>query len=278
MIILLLVIGTPHSVSAQTLQLSGNQFYFHYATEIYHNQNSSAILLDEANLTAPSGSTPRILEVSAAIRNATTIFGSIWVGSAAWITRTLTETATIQGTVTFTVWLSSDDAPPSYSGVGAGVTILDAMNQTVGGYVYAYSYASGPILTSTPTAHNFDVELNREVSAGQRLVFAVGVGSTTEGWRMKVFFDDAQHPSHAELPSNVTVLPEFPMIPTVALAFAASVLSLTVAKRRSPPCTGKCVETFFIHAWQCPFCGLSRVVRMSKESPSDRLNSASVGQ
>lgn len=231
LLIILFVITTTRPVSAQTSQLSGTLFYLHYTSEVYHNQNSSVIILDEASLVAPSGSTPRILEVSAAIRNATTIFGSVWVGSIAWVTQTITEATAIQGTAAFTVWLSSDDASPSYSGVGAGVAILNEENQTVGDYVYTYSYAHGAVLTSTPTPQCFEVELNREVSVGQRLIFAVGAGSTTQGWWVKVFFDDVQHPSHAELPSNVTVIPEFHTIPPILAAFAAMVLSLSIMKR-----------------------------------------------
>lgn len=109
----------------------------------------------------------------------------------------------------FTAWLSSDDVTPSFSGVGAGVAVLNQQNQTVGNYRYAFTYVCGKALTGTPTLYSFNVELNQNVSAGQRLVFAVGVGSTTEGWRMRVFFDDVQYSSGVQLPTAVTVVPEF---------------------------------------------------------------------
>src|SRR3990170_3301577 len=38
-------------------------------------------------------------------------------------------------------------------------------------------------------------------------------------------------PSHVQLPSNVTVIPEFPTIPPILAAFAAIVLSLSIMKR-----------------------------------------------
>jgi hypothetical protein len=231
-LMILLVNATTGIASAQAPPVSGSVFYFHYKSETYRNENASIIILEEANLTTPISSTPIIFEVSAAIRNATTIFGSVWVGSVAWVTQPLTEAAKVLGASTFTVWLSSDDAPSSFSGVGAGVTVLNQQNQTVGRYAYAYSYAQGKILTSTPTEYRFNVKLNQEISAGQRLVFAVGVGSTTEGWHMKIFFDDSQHPSRVLLPSNITVVPEFQPNSAILTFFGATILSLSLAQRK----------------------------------------------
>ena len=214
--------------------MSGSVFYFHYKSETYRNENASILILEEANFTIPLGSTPRIFEVSAAIRNVTTIFGSIWIGSVAWVTQPLAEATQVRGASTFTVWLSSDDATPSFSGVGAGVAVLNQQNQIVGKYVCTYSYAQGKILTSTPREYSFNVELNQEISAGQRLFFAVGVGSTTEGWRMKILFDDSQHPSRVLLPSNITVVPEFQLNAAILTAFGATILSLSLAQRKPP--------------------------------------------
>jgi hypothetical protein len=231
-LMILLVNTTTGIASAQAPPVSGSVFYFHYKSETYRNENASIIILEEANFTTPISSTPTIFEVSAAIRNATTIFGTIWIGSIAWVTQPLTEATKVIGAATFTVWLSSDDATPSFSGVGAGVTVLDQQNQTVGKYVYAYSYGQGKILTSTPTKYSFNVELSQEISAGQRLLFAVGVGSTTEGWRMKIFFDDSQHPSRVLLPSNITTVPEFQPSSAILTFFGAAILFLSLAQRK----------------------------------------------
>lgn len=233
--LLVAFIGAGFGVAyAQPGSVTGGLFYFHLNSVAYHNENSSVTLLDEANLLPPVGSTSEISEVSAAIRNATTIFGTIWVGSVAWVTEPLNEPATIQGTATFTVWLYSDDpATPSFSGVGAGVAVLDQQNQTVGNYVYSFTYAQGKALDSTPAEHSFSVDLDYNISPGQRLVFAVGVGSTTEGWSMKVLYDDSQYPSRVQLPTTVTVVPEFqeatPVL--IALTLTATILSLSVARR-----------------------------------------------
>jgi hypothetical protein len=232
--IILFVSTTPGIVSAELQSLSGSIFYFHYKSETYRNQNASIIILEEANFTTPTSSTPTIFEVSAAIRNATTIFGTIWIGSIAWVTQPLTEATTLRGTSTFTVWLYSDDTTPSFSGVGAGVAVLNQQNQTVEKYVYAYSYSQGKILTSTPSEYSFNVELNQEISVGQRLVFAVGVGSTTEGWHMKILFEDSQHPSRVLLPSSITVVPEFQPNVAMLMAFGATILFLSLPKRKHP--------------------------------------------
>jgi hypothetical protein len=233
-LIILFVSTTTGIASTQAQPVSRSVFYFHYKSETYRNENASIIVLEEANFTAPISSTPIISEVAAAIRNATTIFGTIWIGSIAWLTQPLTEATKLVGAATFTVWLSSDDATPSYSGVGAGVAVLNQQNQTVGKYVYTYSYAQGKILTSTPTEYSFNVELNQEISAGQRLIFAVGVGSTSEGWHMKIFFDDSQHASRVLLPSSITVVPEFQPNAAILTFFGATILLLSLTKRKPP--------------------------------------------
>ncbi len=234
------------AASAQA-PVSGNAFFFHLKSEVYRNENASVIVMEEANLSAPPGSTPRISELSASIRNATTIFGTIWVGTVAWVTQPLTYPTTFQGTALFTVWLSSDDVTPSFSGVGAGLAVLNQQNQTVGNYVYTFTYARGSVLNPTPTPYTFKIELNQEVFAGQRLIFAVGVGSTTEGWHMKVFFDDAQHPSRVQLPTILTVIPEFPLVNPILATFGAVILSLAISSRkicgRQMRNTGFCVFT-----------------------------------
>lgn len=223
--LMILFVNTATGIASAQVPVSGSVFYFHYKSEMYRSENASVVILEEANFTIPLGSTPRIFEVSAAIRNVT-VFGSVWMGSVAWVTQPLTEATTVRGASTFTVWLSSDDATPSFSGVGAGIAVLNQQNQSVGKYVYTYSYARGKILTSTPSEYSFNVELNQEISVGQRLVFAVGVGSATEGWRMKILFDDSQHPSRVLLPSNITVVPEFQLDAPMLIAFGATTLFL----------------------------------------------------
>lgn len=231
--ILILAVVVPTGLASAQSPMTGDTFYFHLQSETYRNENASVTVLDEANLTAPAGSTPRVFEVAAAIKNATTIFGTIWVGTIAWVTKPLTGPTMFSGTVTFTVWLSSDDVTPSFSGVGAGVAVLDQQNQTVGTYHYSFTYAHGKVLTTTPTLYSFNVQLNQIASAGQRLVFAVGVGSTTEGWRMNVFFDDPQYSSHVQLPTNVTVVPEFEPATFFLTTLVALVLVLIMTRKGS---------------------------------------------
>jgi hypothetical protein len=216
---------------AQAQPMSGDVFYFHLGSEIYRSQNESATVIEEANVNAPTSSSGQALQVAAAIQNATTIFGTIWVGTVGWITEPLGSPTSIVGTASFTVWLSSDDAPPSFSGIGAGVAVLNQQNQTVGNYEYTFNYAHGKVLTATPTPYTFNLDLDRNVLAGQRLVFAVGVGSTTEGWRMNIFFDGTQYQSRVQLPQSITVVPEFEPGATLLTMLIAVVLSFTVKRR-----------------------------------------------
>jgi hypothetical protein len=228
---LILFLGSSIGLALAQSPVSGDIFYFHLRAVTYRSENASVTVVEEANLTAPSGLTPRVLEVAAAIRNATTIFGTIWVGSVAWVTEPLRDPTTLSGTATFTVWLSSDDVTPSFSGAGAGIAVLNQQNQTVGNYRYAFTYARGKALTGTPTLYSFDVDLNQNISAGQRLVFAVGVGSTTEGWRMNVFFDDGQHSSGVQLPTAVTVVPEFDPATFFLAILIPTILTLRIPKQ-----------------------------------------------
>jgi hypothetical protein len=217
--------------SAQQQVFSGSEFYFHYKSQLYRNENSSIVGLEEANLSLPVGGAPQVVEVAAAIRNATTFFGTIWVGSVAWITQPFADPAVVNGELAFTVWLSSNDSMPSYSGVGAGVAVIDGKGRQVGNYAYAYSYAQGSVLSSTPKEYTFRVNFNQEVMPGEKLVFAVGLGSTTVYWRMQVYYDSTDYPSRAQLPTTVTVIPEFLASNAALTTFVVIALSLTLLRR-----------------------------------------------
>lgn len=219
------------AVASDTPSVSGSIFYFHYKSDFYRNQNASITILEEANLSPPIGSTPQAIKVAASIRNATTIFGSVWIGTIAWITRALAEPTGIHGLLTFSVWLSSNDRTPTFSGIGTGVAILNEKNQTVGGYHYDYSYARGKVLTSTPKEYKFQIELDQEIGAGQRLVFAVGVGSTTQGWQMIVYFDSTQYVSLVQIPSHLMVVAELAN-PTLLATIALIAMSLSFKQRK----------------------------------------------
>lgn len=218
-------------VAAQQQLFSGNEFYFHYKSRLYRNDNSSIIGLEEANLSIPVGETPEVMEVAAAIRNATTFFGTIWVGSVAWLTQPFAAPTVINGELVFEVWLASNDSAPSYSGVGAGVAVINEQGQQVGNYAYSYSYAGGNVLTPTPKEYTFRVKFDREIIQGSKLVLAVGLGSTTAYWRMQVYFDSTNYPSRVQLPTNVTIIPEFTVNGMVMNACIAIALSLTLLKR-----------------------------------------------
>lgn len=216
---------------AQQQSFSGNEFYFHYRSELYRNENSSIIGLEEANLSLPAGETPKVMEVSAAVRNATTIFGTIWVGSVAWLTQPFAASTLVNGQLVFRVWLASNDSLPSYSGVGAGIAVIDEKGRQVGNYAYSYSYARGSVLIPTPKEYTFRVNFNQEINPGWKLILAVGLGSTMAYWRMQVYFDSTDFPSRVQLPTNVTIIPEFTASSMVMNACVAIALSLTLLRR-----------------------------------------------
>jgi len=234
-LILLTVSGAAvGTIPWQTSTQSGTVFYFHYKSMLYRSNNASITLLEEANLRKPGDVIPQVVNVASTIRNVTTLLGTVWVGTISWISQPLAEPAIIRGSVIFGVWLSSNDRTPAFSGVGAGIAVLDQQNRTVGNYAYSYSYAHGKIIAASVREYSFNVVLDREIAAGQRLVFAVGVGSTTAGWQMKVYFDATQNPSHAQLPSSVLVLaiPEFAQVPVILMAVIAIIVSLGLPQRR----------------------------------------------
>ena len=165
--------GVALNATSTDLQVfSGDEFYFHYKSQLYRNENSSIIGFEEANLSLPIGATPEVVEVAAGIRNATTFFGTIWVGTVAWLTQPFASSAVVNGQLTFRVWMSSNDTRPLYSGVGAGVAVIDERGRQVGNYAYAYSYAQGNVLTPTPKEYAFRVNLNQEITSGEKLVFS----------------------------------------------------------------------------------------------------------
>ena len=219
-------------LASGTTGVSTRVFYFHNESELYHNENASIIVLEEANVSVPTGSAPQVVEVAAAIRNATTLFGSIWVGSVAWISQPLAEPTGIYGRAVFSVWLSSSDSAPTFSGVGVGIAILNEKNETRD-HIYTYSYAKGNVLTTVPKEYAFELELNMDIPAEQRLVFAVGLGSTTPAWQMKIYFDSKQYASLVQLPSPILVVAELAQERPV-LAAVVIVVSLSLLQGKRP--------------------------------------------
>ena len=229
--ILILIEGVVLPVWAQVS--TGDLFYFHDNSILYRNENSSVTVIAEANLEPPNASVSKATEVAANIRNATTPFGTIWVGSVSWLSQPLTKYEVLQGIVTITAWLSSDNSTPPFSGIGAGIGIVDDQNKLVGQSQYAYSYGQGSVLTTQVKSYEFNVTVNRSVQAGQRLVFAVGLGATRQGWKMEVYFDSLQYPSRVQLPGSVAVVSE-PVTPLVVGSCVAVTILLSES-RRGPP-------------------------------------------
>ncbi len=210
----------------------GNLFYFHDTSILYRNDNSSLTVIAEANLEPPNNSVTKTAAVAANIRNATTPFGTIWVGSVGWVSQPFSEPEVLNGVITVTAWLSSNDSSPPFSGIGAGVTIIDSHDKLVGQPVYSYSYGQGSVLTSQPSSYQFNLNINRSVQQDQRFVFAVGLGATAQGWKMTVYFDSLQYPSRAAMPGNVQVAVSELDAPLVAALSLVAGEVLIVSSRR----------------------------------------------
>ncbi len=212
----------------------GNLFYFHDTSILYRNDNSSLTVIAEANLEPPNNSIAKTIEIAANIRNATTPFGTIWVGSVSWVSQPVSKPQVLDGSITVTAWFSSNDSPPPFSGIGAGITIIDSQGNLVGQPVYAYSYGQGSVLTNQPSSYQFNLNINRSVQHGQRFVFAVGLGATAQGWKMTVYFDSLQYPSRASMPGNIQVAVselDAPLIAALSLV-AGEVLIVTSRRKR----------------------------------------------
>lgn len=219
-------------VSAQ--ESAGNLFYFRDNSVLYSNDNSSLTVVAEASFEPPNSSVNKATLVAANIRNATTPLGTIWVGSVSWVSQPFAQFQELHGAVTITAWLSSDDSPPPLSGIGAGITIIDSQNNIVGQAVYSYSFSQGSVLTNQTKSYEFKVNIDRSVQPNERIVFAVGLGATRQGWKMNVYSDSLQYPSRAEMPENVVVAVPEPAIPIMAaLSLLASVVLVTSSRRKN---------------------------------------------
>jgi len=113
-VLLILTVSAVLPISAKGYTTSGYLFYFHQKSILYRNENASIIVIEEADFEPPNGTFPKAVEVAANIRNATTPFGTIWVGSVSWTSQPLLESTILHGTVALSVWLSSDDSTPAF--------------------------------------------------------------------------------------------------------------------------------------------------------------------
>lgn len=96
----------------QTSVEPGSIFYFHYRSMLYQSNNASIVLLEEASLNQPVDGVPQVVEVASGIKNATALFGTVWIGTVSWIGQPLAQPTVIHGSVLFEVWLSSNDTAP----------------------------------------------------------------------------------------------------------------------------------------------------------------------
>jgi hypothetical protein len=192
---------------------------FHMHGSVYTNSNSSILIYNGADTNPPIYATAPTATVSCAIHHSVQAwFAGVdaWGGIVSWITQPLAEETTIQGNVSMTVWMSTNDSPPTMSGYVFGLSQVDSMGNLIGGQFYQYIYAAGSVLSQSPIHYTLVFEVDRTFAKGSILAFFVIVGSTTQGWHYQVYFDSPSMDSFVELPINSTPVPEFSQLGTVA--------------------------------------------------------------
>jgi hypothetical protein len=220
----------------QASQPSLVKMSFHMYGQVYRNSNSSIFVYNGADTNAPTYTTAPNTKVSCLIHQSAQVwFAGVdaWFGGVSWITQPLAEEMTIQGNVSMTVWMSTDDSPPIASGYAFGLTEVDNMGNPIGNQFYQYSYGSGNVLSQSPTQYTLVFGVNRTFSKGNILGFFVIVGSTTEGWHYQAYFDSPSKDSFAELPIMSTPVPEFSQLGTVVcMTLAVLCFGFTHRRRR----------------------------------------------
>lgn len=108
----------------------------------------------------------------------------------------------ILGSVRFHCWLSTEESLGFWeaSGVGVGVTEVDANGTVVWGPVYRCVYSSWSMLSSVPSEHSLTVDVDHMFRAGNHILFGVVMGSTRQRWRAKLHVDSADYPSGVVVP------------------------------------------------------------------------------
>jgi hypothetical protein len=208
---------------------------FHMHGSVYTNSNSSILIYNGADTNPPTYATAPTATVSCAIHQSLQIwFAGVdaWVGGVSWITQPLAEEMTIQGNVSMTVWMSTDDSSPTMSGYLFGLSEVDSMGNMIGGQFYQYTYAAGSVLSQSPTQHTLAFRVEQTFAKGSILAFGVIVGSTTQGWHYQVYFDSPSMDSFVELPITSTPVPEFSQLGTVACMALAMLCSGIIYRRK----------------------------------------------
>lgn len=208
---------------------------FHMYTPVYSNSNSSIFVYNGADTNPPTHSTPPTASVSCAIHQSTQVWFTAvdaWFGGVSWITQPLSEETTIDGNVSMTVWMSTGDSAPLASGYALGLTEVDSRGNPIGDQFYQYAYATGSVLSQSPTQHTLAFEVHRTFAKGNILGFFIIVGSTTQGWHYRVYFDSPDKDSFAELPIASTSIPEFSQLGTIACMTLAMFCFAIIHRRK----------------------------------------------
>ena len=131
-----------------------------------------------------------------------------------------------------TVWMTSTDQQPFASGYALGLSEVDSMGNYIGEPMYQYYYSTGSVLSSSAQPITLSFSVNQTFTKGNIIGFFVIVGSTTEGWEFRVFFDSADMNSFATLPVLASPIPEYPQTGIVATMAIMVLCTYFLARRR----------------------------------------------
>jgi len=213
---------------------------FHMYRTVYAASNSSIFVYNGADPNPPTHPTAATTQVLCRVRQSTQVWFAdvdvdIWLGAVSWITQPLPEDVTIQGEVRMVVWMSAPEQETAASGYAFGISEVDAAGNPVGEPAYGYYYSYGNVFGSSPTAFELSFTVDQTFAKGHIIGFIVIVGSTSQDWGFRVYFDAADLNSFVALPVIAGVIPEFTQLGAVASLAVTLALTCVVARRRSRP-------------------------------------------
>ncbi|UCH37418.1 MAG: hypothetical protein JSV76_07010, partial [Candidatus Bathyarchaeota archaeon] len=129
-----------------------------------------------------------------------------WQGHVVWnLTSPLTADLHVQGTVTMSMWVSSnDDRVDGFfegSGYGGAITDFDAQDNIIQIFEFPYIERQGSnIFSPNPLEYQLSMDLDYVFARDHTIQFSFGFGSNVEGFTATVYFDAPDRPSGITLP------------------------------------------------------------------------------
>jgi len=214
---------------------------FHMYSLVYSNA-ASIFIYNGADTSPPTYTTPvttpvscssSALEFQQLLPQSVLSFAgtNVWFGGVSWITQPLTEDKTVQGNVNMTVWMSAPDPATPVLGYTFGMLEVEGMTSVVGEPMYGY-YVNGSAIASSPRPYQITFNVDRTFAKGHLIAYFVGLASASKGWVFQVYFDSPSMDSFAALPTNITPVPEFSQLGTVACMILVMLCFAMIHRRK----------------------------------------------